>query len=204
MELSRVVDALFDLAPALDERIDQILERKKILETRYKLPVDLRAIVVTVASKFPQAPDGFVLIVARRVLINRNRLQKKPTEGVQEKPVAANPERSWQPSVWIRSSGVPSLHTPGQGSGFGSSLGSLEMSSGWGSGPRSQQTTQTSVLSAPARVDVSETASSFATSMCSDSKNAQLVQMPARGGDGRIKCEICQQRLSIANDQSWK
>ena len=98
MELSRIVDALFGLAPALDERIDQILEREKILEMRSHLPVDLRAIVVTVASKFPQAPDGFVLVAARRILGNRNRLQKMLTEGVWEKPVAAYP-KVWRPSV---------------------------------------------------------------------------------------------------------
>ena len=62
MELSRIVDALFDLAPALGELTDQILEREKIWE------MDLLAIVITVASKFPQAPDGFVSVVARGIL----------------------------------------------------------------------------------------------------------------------------------------
>ena len=207
MELSQIVDALFDLAPALDERIDQILEREKILEMRYDLPVDLRAIVVTVGSKFPQAPEEFVLVVARRILINRNRLQRKPTEGVRGMPVAANPER-WRPNVRTRLSGAPSLGSFGQDSGPRSSLGSYEVSSGWGSGLRSQQTALTSAPSMPQlsvpRVDVSVTASSLASSMYSDCKNAQFVQMPARGSDGLIKCEICQQRLSIANDRSWK
>ena len=207
MELSEIVDALFDLAPALDERIDQILEREKILEMRYDIPVDLRAIVVTVGSKFPQAPDEFVLVVARRILVNRNRLQGKPTEGVWEKQVAANPGIR-QPNIRTPFSGAPSLGSFGQDSGPRSSLGSYEMSSGWDSGPRSQQTAQASVPSVPqpsvTRVDVSVTASSFASSMYSGNKNAKLVKMPARGSDGRIKCEICQQTLLIANDWSWK
>ena len=202
MELSQIVDALFDLAPALDERVDQILELEN-MKMRLDLPVDLRAIVVTVASKFPQAPDGFVLLVARRILINRNRLQKKLTEEVWE----TNPE-SWRPKVPAPPSRALSRGSFGQDSGPRSSLGSYELSSGWGSGLRSQQTAPTTVPSAfqPSvpRIDESVTAPSFASSMYSDNKIAQLVQMPAPGSDCRIKCEICQQRLLITNDQRWK
>ena len=207
MELSRIVDALFDLAPALDERIDQILEREKILEMRSHLPVDLRAIVVTVASKYPQAPDGFVLVVARRILWNRNRLQKKLTEGVREKPVAAYPE-VWRPSVPTLFSDAPSPGSIDQNPMLWTPVHPYEIPTGRDPGPRSQQTMQTSIRPVlrpfVPRVDASMIASSSASSVYSDSKNAQLVQMPGRGSDGRIKCEICQQRLSIADDQSWK
>lgn len=203
VELLQIVDALFDLAPALDERIDQILERQNILEMGLGLPVDLRAIVVTVASKFPQAPDRLVLVVAEKILENRNRLQGK----VYERPVAANP-KILSPNARRLFRKTHSQGSLGRDSGLGSSLGSNEMPSRWGPDPRSQQTAQTFVplvshfLIPP--VDVSVAVSSLASSMCSDSGNTQLVQRPACGSDGFIECRICQQRLPIANDQDWK
>ena len=201
MELSRIVDALFDLAPALGERIDQILEREKIWE------MDLPATVITVASKFPQAPDRFVSEVARGILKNRSRLHKKLTGAVWGEPVVADPGLR-RPNAPTLFSEAPLRGSFGQDTGPRSSLGSCERPSVWDSGLLSQQTAQTSVPSAPQLpapgVDVSVAASSFASSMYSDSKNAQLVQMPTRGSDGRIKCEICQQSLVIANDWSWK
>ena len=203
MELLQTVDALFDLAPALDERIDQILERQKT-EMLWDLPVDLRAIVVTVASKFPRAPDRLVLVVAQRILENRNRLQGKKIRG---KPVAANPEtlRLNAPTL---SRGAHSQGGFDRDSGLGSSLGPSEKPSRFGLDTRSQQNAQTSVplmryLLVPP-VDESTTASSLASSVCSDSGKAQLVQRPACGSDGYFKCGICQQSLSIANDQDWK
>jgi hypothetical protein len=82
------------------------------------------------------------------------------------------------------------------------------MPSGWGSSPASQETAPTAIFSTslfPIPRDGSVAASSFVSGMDSENSSGErLPQMPAQESDGRVRCEICQQRLLIADDKSWK
>lgn len=215
-ELSHIVESLFDLSTVLDEKIQELEDRDRIMETDIHHSTDIRALIVNIGSKFPQAPESLVELVSSNIHINRRRLNRALREPSSEESFLA--ESTSQPNIKstpasrftvfnINRSQTSTVADSHSIRSIGSSMNSTNDLSFCDTPLSTVFTgtsyTTTSFLEIPSIAE-SLFSSSIASSDGEASANHGIPPKPVADSGGRIKCLICGNRITVSRRGGWR